>query len=205
MLALAHRTAPLLIAVNRLLSVDSGWVRACVWTASIVLNGRNRSAHARPSDMSDISTTARCDAHGTAACGSHPYAWVHAGADSTSACRDSFESAATTATATFEDAGLNFIPLPAIPRGAGMRVFRGKQLALIADYICERGWRGRGVRVFAWPCGTLVVVNVGSGPDEALLKQCIQQLLGTYARHGDRDPGPIYLDVLRELREARAA
>jgi hypothetical protein len=86
-----------------------------------------------------------------------------------------------------------------------VRVFRGKQVAIIATYICERGWRGTGVRVFAWPCGTLVVVRVGSGPDEVLLKQCIDQLLATYARHGDRDPGPIYLDVLRELREARAA
>jgi hypothetical protein len=101
------------------------------------------------------------------------------------------------------------------PLPAGMKAFvtviRPEiHLAQAASAICERAWKGPGVRVFAWPCGTLAVVAVGSRGDVLLLHHCVDRLLATYARQGvfgtgPLGPGPMYVDVMGQLRAARAA
>lgn len=96
-------------------------------------------------------------------------------------------------------------PLP-IAMTSAVRLFRrSRDCTEIASHICERGWRGQGVRVFAWPCGTVAVVTCNSGADEALVVRCASQLVATYARNGELSPGPLFMDVLRQLRKARAA
>jgi len=90
-----------------------------------------------------------------------------------------------------------------IPRGKGIkaRVYApGSKPELIATYICERGWTGRGVRVFRWPCGTLAVVPIGTPSDASLLSICLDALFATYARRTVMGGGPLYLDVLDDVR-----
>lgn len=95
-------------------------------------------------------------------------------------------------------------PMP-IARTSAVRLFdRQHPCAEVASNICDRGWRTSGVRVFVWPCGTVAVVTIGSGADEALLALALPHLLATYARAGARNPGPLYVDVMAELRQARA-
>lgn len=99
-----------------------------------------------------------------------------------------------------------------VPHGArsGVRVFRpSESLRLVADAVCVGGWRGFGVRVFAWPCGTLVVVNVGTDADARLLRLCEPQHLATYGRRDlpelGLQYGPLRKHVLEDLAWARAA
>ena len=95
-------------------------------------------------------------------------------------------------------------PLP-IPMTRAMRVFRTtRNCHEIASYICDRGWRGDGVRVFAWPCGTVAVVARNSGADEAMMVRCPANLVATYACNGELSAGPIFMRVLHELRLVRA-
>jgi hypothetical protein len=100
-------------------------------------------------------------------------------------------------------------PVPA-GVGAKARVFRpGRDVRQVADVICERAWKGPGVRVFRWPCGTVAVVRVGSYGDDVLLRECEPHLLVTYARHGlfgagALGDGPMLVDVLHDLNWARA-
>jgi hypothetical protein len=92
-----------------------------------------------------------------------------------------------------------------------VKVFRPRHdVRRVAELICERAWKGLGVRVFRWPCGTLAVVTVGSLGDGVLLRECTDQLLVTYARHGllgggVPGDGPRWVDVLHDLNWARAA
>lgn len=94
---------------------------------------------------------------------------------------------------------------------AGVQLFdAGVDPRRIAGVVCERAWKGDGVRVYRWPCGALAVVNVGSRPDAKLLADCIDMLLVTYARHRllgseARLRGPSLTDVLRDLQWARAS
>lgn len=78
----------------------------------------------------------------------------------------------------------------------------------VAGLVCERAWRGQGVRVWRWPCGTVAVVDVGTRADRKLLTDCVDALLVTYARHGVfacgvLGDGPSLADVMRELHWAR--
>lgn len=97
-----------------------------------------------------------------------------------------------------------------VPRGArrDVRVYRAAEsVELVADAVCLGGWRGQGVRVYAWPCGTLAVVTVGTGADTQLAAQCADRHVGTYARarlHG-RCVGPLRAHVLEDLAWARSA
>lgn len=100
-------------------------------------------------------------------------------------------------------------PLPGSVTGA-VRVIRPtSNLCAVAGVICDGAWRGKGVRVFRWPCGTLVIAVVGSPADQQLLRFCLDRLLGTYARHGLLSDdvvalGPSITDVVHDLRWARA-
>jgi hypothetical protein len=67
----------------------------------------------------------------------------------------------------------------------------------VASDIAEAAWAGKGVRVFAWPCGTVAVVRVGSAADELLTRLIPAQLLATWTR------GARFGDVLAELQAAR--
>jgi hypothetical protein len=100
-------------------------------------------------------------------------------------------------------------PVPA-GVGAAAKVFRpGRDMRQIADVICERAWKNDGVRVFRWPCGTVVVVRVGSQGDKTLTLACEPRLLATYARlhvpgSDARGPGPSVVEVLHDLHWAKA-
>lgn len=80
----------------------------------------------------------------------------------------------------------------------------------VAERICNWAWKGKGVRVYRWPCGTLAVAKVGTPADDKLLSQCIAMLVATYARHGlDRvgklGDGPMLDEVIEELCAGQAA
>lgn len=98
-------------------------------------------------------------------------------------------------------------PLP-VGLHLSVQVYRpGHDVRRLAGIIVERAWRRQGVRVYRWPCGTMVVVLVGSRADAVMLDQCIDHLLVTYARHdlrGKPGPGPSLVDVLQDLNWARA-
>ena len=99
--------------------------------------------------------------------------------------------------------------LPARARKLGRVFTADMSVAAAAAHVCERGWKGPGVRVWAWPNGTLVVCRVGSPGDAMLLRMSMAQLFATYARHGvDRrlggGEGPKLPDVVDELAWARA-
>lgn len=91
-----------------------------------------------------------------------------------------------------------------------VRVFRPtSDTRQAAAVICDRAWKGLGVRVFRWPCGTLAVATLGTWVDKRLLQECEEQLLVTYARHGvlgngELGNGPMLVDVLHDLNWAKA-
>lgn len=70
--------------------------------------------------------------------------------------------------------------------------------AKLADRASELAWRGKGVRIFRWPCGRIVLARIASPVEMQLMDECAEQLLGTWA------PGAAFKDVLAELRWARA-
>lgn len=79
----------------------------------------------------------------------------------------------------------------------------------VAADICERAWRGKGVRVYFWPCGTIANVLIGTDAERVLEQLCLPMLFATYARTtADGRPlhgaGPMLDDVVRELKWARA-
>lgn len=85
--------------------------------------------------------------------------------------------------------------LPAEARTA--RVYHPAQdLRQIASAVAERAWSTKGVRVFRWPCGTLVVTNPGSTCDAVLCRKFGQYILATWSR------GTTMAHVLAELRGA---
>lgn len=99
-----------------------------------------------------------------------------------------------------------------IPWGARaqVRVYRPTtDRQVVADAICVRGWRGLGVRVFAWADGTVAVVAVGTDADARLLEACPAQQLAVYARRLMVAPGlpagPSRQHVLEDLAWASAA
>jgi hypothetical protein len=95
-------------------------------------------------------------------------------------------------------------PVPA-GIGSAARVFRpGVDVRVVANTICERGWKGTGVRVFRWPCGTVSVVTVGARGDVLLLRESLPQLFATYVRDAN-GVGPKLVDVIHALNWARAA
>lgn len=102
-------------------------------------------------------------------------------------------------------------PLPQRVTRSGVKVFRPTyDVRKMADLICVRAWKGQGVRVFGWSCGTLAIVTVASVADGVMLDECFDQLLVTYARHGifgdgGLGAGPKLVDVLHDLNWARAA
>lgn len=90
--------------------------------------------------------------------------------------------------------------------GRAIRVFRPESdIRRVAEWICDQSWKGHGVHVFRWPCGTVAVVAIGSFSDGVLLRKCMDQLLGSYARHATSRLGPTRADVLHDLNLARAA
>lgn len=99
-----------------------------------------------------------------------------------------------------------------LPEGVtkAVRVFRPNgDVRAAAAVICDRAWKGLGVRVFRWRCGTLAVATLGTPVDKRLLCECEPQLLVTYARHGVSGDGalgngPMLVDVLHDLNWARA-
>lgn len=96
-------------------------------------------------------------------------------------------------------------PVPA-GVGAAARVFRpGTDIRVVANTICERGWKAPGVRVFRWACGTVAVVTVGQRGDLVLMRESLPYLFGTYACDV-RGVGPKLADVIHALNwtEARA-
>jgi len=79
----------------------------------------------------------------------------------------------------------------------------------VAGVLCDLAWKGAGVRVFRWPCGTMAAIRVGSRADDVLLSECEQYLFVTYARlhvpgTDKRGDGPTLVDVLHDLHWARA-
>lgn len=85
-----------------------------------------------------------------------------------------------------------------------VRVFRPDVVVRsAADLICDRAWRGLGVRVFHWPCGTLAVVSIGQECERVMMVRCLDHLLGTYARHPATGIGPMLVDVLHDIHWAR--
>jgi len=97
-----------------------------------------------------------------------------------------------------------------VPIGArsGVRVFRpGEPLRRVIEAVCIGGWRGLGVRVYAWPCGTLAVVPRDTDSDARLATLCGDRLHGTYARRMTPDGlqgGPQWRHVAIELQWSRA-
>lgn len=88
-----------------------------------------------------------------------------------------------------------------MPRGVGsqVRVFRpGAEAEHVAGVIAERAWRGRGVHVYRWTCGTVAVVGVGCAGDVLMQRKCLAELFGTWGR------GAVCTDVLEQLEWARA-
>lgn len=78
-------------------------------------------------------------------------------------------------------------------------------LCRVAAVICERAWRGLGVRVYRWPDGTIVVVGTDSKADMRLQRSSQHALIGTYCRAGALSDGilgngPMQFDVLDQLR-----
>lgn len=95
-------------------------------------------------------------------------------------------------------------PVPA-GMAPGIRVYRpGRDVRTVADAICDRAWKGLGVRVYAWPCGTIALVTVGSRGDLALFERSPDALFATYARHAITRVGPMRVDVLHDMGWARA-
>lgn len=95
--------------------------------------------------------------------------------------------------------------------GVGVKFFEpDTDTRRLAGVVCERAWRGDGVRVYRWSCGSLALVNVGSRADGRMLDACIDMLLVTYGRHAvngqpRRGAGPMLVDVLHDLHWARGA
>lgn len=89
-------------------------------------------------------------------------------------------------------------PLPAKFNDGAYHVWKpGTSLNVIANKLIDRAWRGRGVRLYWWPCGTAVLATIGSGLDRELLAKERPALYGTYAH------GALLVDVMADLRDAR--
>ncbi|HET6807209.1 MAG TPA: hypothetical protein VFH59_17370 [Frateuria sp.] len=69
----------------------------------------------------------------------------------------------------------------------------GTEAEHVAGVIAERAWKGRGVHVYRWPCGTVAVVGVGCAGDIILQRKCLGYLFGTWAR------GASCIDVCEQL------
>lgn len=67
----------------------------------------------------------------------------------------------------------------------------------IANNILDRAWRGRGVRLFWWPCGSCIIATVGSKLERDLMSKALPALHGTYCH------GAMRTHVLADLRAAR--
>lgn len=83
----------------------------------------------------------------------------------------------------------------------------GADLRRVASVICERAWRGLGVRVYRWPDGMVVLVSTDSRGDQLLMRHALDALLGTYCRAGALSgrvtgEGPQLFEVLDQLRWA---
>lgn len=83
----------------------------------------------------------------------------------------------------------------------------GADLRRVASVICDRAWRGLGVRVYRWPDGMVILVSTNSRGDEMLMRHALDALLGTYCRAGALGDGvigagPQQRDVLDQLRWA---
>lgn len=88
--------------------------------------------------------------------------------------------------------------IPYVP-GVGIhRASPHRSIHILAGELAEAAWRGKGVRVFAWPCGTVAWAQVGTSGDQLLLRRALPWLIGTWAR------GATYGAVLADLRAARA-
>jgi len=74
---------------------------------------------------------------------------------------------------------------------------------VVANAICERGWRGAGVRVFRWHCGTIAIVTVAQRGDAVLMRDSEAALFATYACDA-RGVGPKLVDVIHALNWAAA-
>lgn len=90
-----------------------------------------------------------------------------------------------------------------VPSGVGvhckMRLIRPwADGRVIAWNIAERAWKGRGVRLYRWPCGTMAVVPVDSRADHALEEHCAGFLFATYTA------GVRLVDIMHDLNWARS-
>lgn len=86
----------------------------------------------------------------------------------------------------------------------------GADLRRVASVICDRAWRGLGVRVYRWPDGMVIIVSTDSRGDQLLLRHSLDALVGTFCRVGALSgsvvgEGPKQFDVLDQLRWAASA
>lgn len=200
-----ERIAPTSIAMRRLRRYGSKWARSCALIASASWNVGRSYAHAGPSDMPTAHASAV--AHGAR---NHRLHSTGSGSRMQCAGRGAGSSgvggagSAAPAATGIEGAAMTEWASP-VPRGIGCqtRVFRpGRDVRVVADVICTRAWKGPGVRVFRWPCGTVAVVRVGSYGDEVLLRECLMHLLVTYAHRSDLGSlgqGPKLVDIVHDL------
>jgi hypothetical protein len=82
-----------------------------------------------------------------------------------------------------------------------------EDLRRVAAVICDRAWRGVGVRVYRWTDGALVLVGTDSRGDQLLMPHAAHALVGTFCRagalgDGPLGPGPQQVHVLALLRWA---
>jgi hypothetical protein len=73
-------------------------------------------------------------------------------------------------------------PVPA-RCGRKVRIFRPSVcLRSVAATVAEQAWRGLGVRVFHWPCGTWAICPIGTIGEQRLMHECIKRHVGTYGK-----------------------
>lgn len=88
-------------------------------------------------------------------------------------------------------------------RRKGVLIYRPDVPATtIAEAVCTRAYRGKGVRVYAWPCGTVAVVPVDVDADRYLAEVAGQWMLATYAGKGGA--ATRHADVVDEIVWARS-
>lgn len=89
---------------------------------------------------------------------------------------------------------------------SGVKIFKPTDdVQRIVTVICDLGWKGQGVHVFLWRCGTVVVVRAGSASDAPMHKAYSRAHFATYARAANGGPGPLRKDVIDDLRWAMSA
>lgn len=86
------------------------------------------------------------------------------------------------------------LPSPASFRGRASIYAAATDMQQLATTIVERAWRCRGVRVYRWPCGTLLLAPVGGTVDQKLLSIASTLLLGTWCHAATKAQ---VLDTLR--------